>query len=249
MKKLKGIFINHKGRGKCFPIEYYPGEILTAAEARRNRRLFIKTILKPFTNTKEIFKYTKLYGSKILIIGLFAGSSTFGLKIESTTNTSYFPLQNKSSIEKIIQISPGGDIPSKSGPGARAKANARRNARAGKFSSGSSLIPGADGFVPKNPYSPYQKYDLGSCKPIVKVAPNPFFNDGSNGNNNQPPPENFDSSKYKGGPSPFKEYEYKDPAAVAQKIGFNKLKRLNKSYDKHAKDCFGITENRNKENL
>ena len=25
--------------------------------------------------------------------------------------------------------------------------------------------------------------------------------------------------------------------------------RLNKSYDKHAKDCFGITENRNKQNL
>jgi hypothetical protein len=30
------------------------------------------------------------------------------------------------------------------------------------------------------------------------------------------------------------EYEYKDPAVVAQNIGFNQPRRLNKSYDKHA---------------
>ena len=36
---------------------------------------------------------------------------------------------------------------------------------------------------------------------------------------------------------------------IAQNIGFNQPNRLNKSYDKHAEDCFGITENRNNQNL
>lgn len=135
----------------------------------------------------------------------------------------------------------GGDL-GKSGPGPRAKAHARRNAQAGKHYSGSSLIPGANGFVPQHTYPSL------SCKPRVKLAYDPFQGDGDN---NQPPPENgnFDASKYKGGPSPFEEYEYKDPAVVAQNIGFNQPNRLNKSYDKHAEDCFGIVENRNKENL
>ncbi len=36
---------------------------------------------------------------------------------------------------------------------------------------------------------------------------------------------------------------------VAQNIGFNQPKRLNKSYDKHAGDCFGIMGNRNNKHL
>jgi hypothetical protein len=39
-----------------------------------------------------------------------------------------------------------GDL-GKPGPGPRAKADSRRNFKAGKFSSGSSIIQGADGFV------------------------------------------------------------------------------------------------------
>jgi hypothetical protein len=41
----------------------------------------------------------------------------------------------------------------------------------------------------------------------------------------------------------------KRPAVVAQNIGFNQPNRLNKFYDKHAENCFGIVENRHKENL
>jgi hypothetical protein len=54
---------------------------------------------------------------------------------------------------------------------------------------------------------------------------------------------------YKGGPSPFKGYAYDDAITVSQNIGFNQPKRLNKSYDKHVEQCFGLTENRNKKSL
>jgi hypothetical protein len=136
----------------------------------------------------------------------------------------------------------------KNGPGARAKSDARRNAKAGKFSSGSTIIPDANGFVPHQTYCRYHENAPLSCKPNVKVSDGTFQGDGDN---NQPPPEDgkFDASQYKGGPSPFKKYEYEDPAVVAQNIGFTQSRHLNKSYDKHAKDCFGIMGNRNKENL
>ena len=136
-----------------------------------------------------------------------------------------------------------GDL-GKSGPGARAKADARRNAK----SSGSTIIPGANGFVTPQTYCRYHDNATLSCKPRVKLSSQPFQGDGDN---NFPPPEDsqFDASIYKGGPSPFEEYEYKDLAVVAQNISFNQPNRLNKSYDKHAEDCFGIVENRNKENL
>jgi len=83
---------------------------------------------------------------------------------------------------------------------------------------------------------------------MVKVSNSPFQ---GYGDNNQPPPEDgqFHLSNYKGRPSPFKGYEYEDPTTVAQNIGFNQPKRLNKSYDKHAENCFGITANRNNQNL
>ena len=141
-----------------------------------------------------------------------------------------------------------GDHLGKTGPGPRAKADASRNVKAGKYSSGSTIIPGADALVPQNTYCRSHQNAPLSCNARVKLADGPFQGDGDN---NQPPPENgnFDASKYKGGPSPFEEYEYKNPAVVAQNIGFNQPNRFNKSYDKHAKDCFGIVENRNKENL
>ena len=52
-------------------------------------------------------------------------------------------------MERIVNLS-GGDQ-SKFGPGARAKADARRNAKG----SGSFMIPGADGFVSSRNYRPY----------------------------------------------------------------------------------------------
>ncbi len=45
----------------------------------------------------------------------------------------------------------------KSGPGPRAKADARRNAKAGKYSSVSTIITGADALVPQNAYCPYRQ--------------------------------------------------------------------------------------------
>ena len=167
--------------------------------------------------------------------------SGYVIKIQNQQN------QPSEALKSALEIR-SGDLGKGSSPGSRAKADARRNAQAGKFSSGSTIIPGADGFVPQTTYCRYHENAPLSCKPKVKVSDSPFQD---NGGDNQQPPESsqFDASKYKGGPSPFEEYEYKDPAVVAQNIGFNQPNRLNKSYDKHAEDCFGIVENRNKENL
>ena len=167
--------------------------------------------------------------------------SGYVIKIQNQQN------QPSEALKSALEIR-SGDLGKGSSPGSRAKADAHRNAQAGKFSSGSTLIPGADGFVPQTTYCRYHENAPLSCKQKVKVSDSPFQD---NGGDNQPPPESsqFDASKYKGGLSPFEEYEYKDPAVVAQNIGFNQPNRLNKSYDKHAEDCFGIVENRNKENL
>ena len=143
-----------------------------------------------------------------------------------------------------------GELGKGSSPGARAKADARANApKARKSRSGSTVIPGANGFVPQNTYCRYHENVPLSCKPRVKVIDNPFHDDGNNGNNeNKDSP--FDASQYKGGPNPFiDKFDYKDPEIVAQKIGFNNPNRLNKSYDKHSEKCFGIQENRNKASL
>lgn len=90
----------------------------------------------------------------------------------------------------------------KSDPGPRAKADARRNAQAGKSSLDSTVIPGANGFVPQQTYCRYHENVPLSCKPKVKVLDSPFQD---NGNDNQPPPENgnFDASQYKGGLNSF----------------------------------------------
>jgi hypothetical protein len=137
----------------------------------------------------------------------------------------------------------------KSGPGPRAKADARRNAQAGKSSSGSTIIPGADGFVPQTTYCHYHENSPLSCKPKVKVLDSPFQD---NGDDNQPPPENgnFDASSYKGGPNPFLDkFDYDNPNHTRENTDFSSQKRMNHAYDRHAKKCFNMKENRNKENL
>ena len=137
----------------------------------------------------------------------------------------------------------------KSGPGARAKADARRNAKAGKYSSGSTIIPGADALVPQNTYCRYHQNAPLSCKSRVKLADGPFQGDG---NNNQPPPENgnFDESKYKGGSSPFiDKFDYDNPDHSRENTDFSNRRRMSHSYDGHAEKCFGIKENRNKGSL
>ncbi len=78
-------------------------------------------------------------------MAVFIGLILAGL-IPSSTEAVEPPLPNLNpSIERL----PLG----KSGPGPRAKADARRNAKG----SGSFMIPGADGFVSSRNYRPYQK--------------------------------------------------------------------------------------------
>lgn len=137
----------------------------------------------------------------------------------------------------------------KSGAGARAKTDTRRNAKAGKYSSGSTVIPGAGAFVPKNTYCRYHQNAPLSCKPRVKLADDPFQ---GNGDNSSPPPEDgkFDASQYKGGSSPFfDKFDYDNPNHTRENTDFSNKRRMSHSYDGHAEECFGIQENRNKETL
>ena len=76
-------------------------------------------------------------------------------------------------MERIVNLS-GGDQ-SNFGPGARAKADARRNAKGW----GSFMIPGADGFVPSGNYRPYQK-PLSARRP-GKIQKGPFDPDQEQG--------------------------------------------------------------------
>lgn len=156
--------------------------------------------------------------------------------------------QQISESSKSALIIHSGDL-GKSEPGARAKNNACRNAKAGKYSSGSTLIPGTDALLPQNTYCCYHQNAPLSCKPKVKLADGPFQYDGDN---NQPPPENrhFDASHYKGGSNPFLDkFDYDSPNHTRESPDFSSRKRMNHAYDRHAKKCFGMNENRNKETL
>lgn len=80
----------------------------------------------------------------------------------------------------------------------------------------------------------------------MKAVDSPFYGDGNN-----PPPEggNQDSSYYKGGPSPFKDFDYSNNDYTRQNVCFDDEKTMSHLYDRHARDCFGIQEPRNKESL
>ena len=138
-----------------------------------------------------------------------------------------------------------GDL-GKSGPGARAKADAKANASR----TGSILLPEADGYVPSQLYCLYHGNQPRSCKSIVKVSKNQF-QPKDEGNNNNPPPEDgqFDASQHKGGPSLFKDFNYDNKNHTRENVDFSNQKRMNHSYDGHAEKCFGMQENRNKESL
>ena len=151
-------------------------------------------------------------------------------------------------MKSVLEIR-SGDLGKGSSPGSRAKADAHRNVQAGKFSSGSTIIPGANGFVPQTTYCHYHENSPLSCKPKVKVLNGPFQD---NGGDNQPPPENgnFDESQYKGGSSPFiNKFDYDNENHTRENTDFSNKRRMSHSYDRHAEKCFGIQENRNKENL
>lgn len=66
----------------------------------------------------------------------------------------------------------------KSGPGARAKADCRRNMKAGKFSSGSTLISGASGYTPQHIYRIYKESGILPAPQSRIEAGVPNLNDG-----------------------------------------------------------------------
>jgi hypothetical protein len=56
-------------------------------------------------------------------------------------------------------------------------------------------------------------------------------------------------SQYKGGPNPFiDKFDYDNPNNTRENVGCSSQKRMNHAYDRHAEKCFGMQENRNKEN-
>ena len=141
----------------------------------------------------------------------------------------------------------GGDL-GKSGPGARAKNDAHRNAKARRSTSRSSIIPGAEALVPPNAYYRNHQAPSLSCKPKAHVAKS-FQGDADN---HQPPPENgsCDASQYKGGPNPFRgKFDYDNPNYTRENTDFSSQKRMSHAYDRHAKKCFNMKLPRNKENL
>ena len=252
---------------KGFPYQYYKGELLTDEMVNVRIRViwiysmvYISITFSLGPMVSPVMGQSLLTSPSVLIERLVPNSfdsqineQEFVLNMregendlsESKIKLEIIHLNNQKFLRRVL-ILKGGDQ-TKFGPGARAKADALRNAQSEKSGSGSSIIPGANGFVPQSTYCHYHKSEP-SCKTNVKVLDDPFQNDGGD---TQPPPENpqFDRTKYKGGPSPFENYDYKDPEVVAQNIGFNEPRRLSKAYDKHAEDCFGMTENRNKQTV
>ena len=220
---------------------------------KRNKRKF--KILKFFKKSrrKSSGRKRRIFASAVLAGNLFFGNLKPNDIKTNTTPLSHEKVisnqQNQPSEALKSALKTRSGDSSKTGPGARAKADARRNAKAGKYSSGSTIIPGADGFVPQNKYCRYHENAPLSCKTGVKVSDGPFQ---GNGGNDQPPPENpkFDSSHYKGGPNPFiDKFDYDNPNYTRENTDFSSQKRMNHAYDRHAEKCFGMKENRNKENL
>jgi hypothetical protein len=174
--------------------------------------------------------------------------SVNSIRIKTGSGTILTTRKEQNQTSEALKVR-SGDL-GKSGPGSKAKADSRRNFKAGKFSSGSTIIQGANGFVPQQTYCHYHKSDPPlSCKTSVKVSDSPFQGDGDN---NQPPPEgtNFDASQYKDGPNPFLDkFDYDNPNHTRENTDFSSQKRMNHAYDRHAEKCFGMKENRNKESL
>jgi len=67
---------------------------------------------------------------------------------------------------------------SKNGPGARARADARRNSKAGKYTSSTIIIPGVSGYTPQHVYPLYHEEGGKFRKPLSRIeATAPNFND------------------------------------------------------------------------
>lgn len=151
----------------------------------------------------------------------------------------------KSSRHETTQIRiRGGDghlpgQPGKFGPGSKARGAAKAN-HVGKTP---SIF--VESFTTK-PSVCYHNHNL-SGKNLAKTKS--LFVQGETNNDNN---DNNDHSKpfssYHGGPSPYRDaFDYE--ANAKKNIDFSNSKNLNHSFDKHAKDCFNISKNRNKSSL
>lgn len=170
--------------------------------------------------------------------------SVNSIRIKTGSRTMFTTRKEQNQTSEALKVR-SGDL-GESGPGPRAKVDARRHFK--NRSRSSSLF--VHGFVPQQTYCQYHKSDPPlSCKTSVKVSNSQFQGDGDN---NQPPPEdnNFDASQYKAGPNPFlNKFDYDNPNHTRKNTDFSSQKRMNHAYDRHAEKCFGMKENRNKENL
>ena len=137
-------------------------------------------------------KTRRVIGLGILRFGLRYGSiNSIPTNLSSNSTQQVEQVQNYKDMQvintdgKVIKTGSGillrirsGDLEKGSSPGARAKADARRNAQAGKFSSGSSITPGASGYTPQHIYRIYKESGrLPAPQPKFEAGV-PNFNDG-----------------------------------------------------------------------
>lgn len=121
----------------------------------------------------------------------------------------------------------------KFGPGSKARGAAARNA--GK--SGGVFV---EGFTPTNPYGHQHRYPT---RVPHSAQPNPF-QPGNGGGNNY----GGNGSNFKGGPSPYKDkFNYDNSNHTRENVKFTD-RRVDHAYDGHAKKCYGMEGNRNKQN-
>lgn len=147
----------------------------------------------------------------------------------------------------------GGDLSSKNGPAARAKSDVNCNEKSRRLTSIFLLGTNAFGFEASGASGIYCRYhENGSllCKTNIKLSSsNPFQKDD---NNDQPPYETPKSNleEFKYGLNPFiSKFDYNNPSHTRENIDFNNEKHIFHIYDKHARKCFSMTENRNKQSL
>lgn len=131
-------------------------------------------------------------------------------------------------VSQMLEIR-GGDLSGwKFSPGSRARRAAVRNST--KTGGGGSLF--VEEFTPLNPYRYQHRYSAGVP---VKAQPN-LFQPGNGGNGEG----GGDFSNFKGGPSPYEgKFDYNNPAHSRENVKFVD-KRVDHSYDRHAKDCYGM---------
>ena len=102
-----------------------------------------------------------------------------------------------------------------------------------------------EGFTPLNPYRYQQRYPH---RIPYKMQASPFQPGNGGGNNNDDYGGTGSKfSDFKGGPSPYKDkFNYDNSNHARQNVKFSD-RRVDHAYDGHAKKCYGIEGNRNKQ--